>query len=179
MVLFSEEPIRAIQQFSSPLLDLAFILITQLGSRTILFAISMLIYWLLNKRHGFFASAVLLSNTVATDLLNDPFAMLRPSAQLQITSAPGYGFPSGHAQTATVLWTMLARKLRGRWIPLSLVFIPLVAFSRVYLGLHFIGDVLGELRSGSSLSWSPSGSRGDDCGRGFASGTSASSPFSC
>lgn len=143
MVLFSEEPIRIIQQFSSPLLDLAFLLITRLGSRTILFALAMFIYWLLDKRAGFFASVVLLSSTVVSDLLKAAFNMPRPSADLQVTPTPGNGFPSGHAQQATVFWTTLARELGGRWVPLALVVIPLVAFSRMYLGVHFLGDVLG------------------------------------
>jgi membrane-associated phospholipid phosphatase len=57
---------------------------------------------------------------------------------------PSYSFPSGHASTATVVWGGLSWLLRSRltrWLAIALI--PLVMFSRVYLGKHFIGDVIG------------------------------------
>ncbi len=42
--------------------------------------------------------------------------------------------------------------LRGWWILVAIVIITLVAFSRVYLGVHFVGDVLGGVAIGLGLS---------------------------
>jgi membrane-associated phospholipid phosphatase len=55
-----------------------------------------------------------------------------------------YGFPSGHVSGAVALWGGLAVLFRSRrliWLAPFLV--SLVAFTRLYLGVHFLGDVLG------------------------------------
>ncbi|MCQ1537238.1 phosphatase PAP2 family protein [Methanosarcina sp. KYL-1] len=55
-----------------------------------------------------------------------------------------YGFPSGHVSTTTALWGGAAlifgnRAIRG----MAPAVVLLMAFSRMYLGRHFLGDVLG------------------------------------
>ena len=56
-----------------------------------------------------------------------------------------YGFYSGHASSAfalaTFLWFILKRKHKTLGI-VMLVWAVLVAYSRVYLGVHYLGDVL-------------------------------------
>jgi membrane-associated phospholipid phosphatase len=61
-----------------------------------------------------------------------------------------YSFPSGHASTATVLWGGLYGLFRSPvacWLALALI--PLISFSRIYLGKHFLGDVIGGVVIGS------------------------------
>ncbi|UHG94752.1 phosphatase PAP2 family protein [Spirosoma oryzicola] len=64
----------------------------------------------------------------------------------------GYSFPSGHSATAMTLYGLLGywlvrgrRRIRSRWlVGFSAVgLILLVGFSRIYLGVHFLSDVLG------------------------------------
>jgi membrane-associated phospholipid phosphatase len=55
-----------------------------------------------------------------------------------------YGFPSGHTSIAIAFWGALALLFRKRW--LNFIVIPLIfliPFSRLYLGVHFVADVLG------------------------------------
>ncbi|WP_124980883.1 phosphatase PAP2 family protein [Nonlabens xiamenensis] len=56
-----------------------------------------------------------------------------------------YGFYSGHASNAvalaTFLWFLLRRKHKAIAV-VMLVWAGLVAYSRVYLGVHYLGDVL-------------------------------------
>jgi undecaprenyl-diphosphatase len=59
-----------------------------------------------------------------------------------IDTATGYSFPSGHAQTGTALYGMLAiitKKTAVRILCIFLIFG--VAFSRMYLGVHTLQDV--------------------------------------
>lgn len=64
----------------------------------------------------------------------------------------GYSFPSGHSATAMTLYGLLGywlvrgrRRIRSRWLVgvSALGLILLVGFSRIYLGVHFLSDVLG------------------------------------
>jgi membrane-associated phospholipid phosphatase len=55
-----------------------------------------------------------------------------------------FGFPSGHVALTTVLWRGTSSVFNSRTIsrlaPAAVLF---VAFSRMYLGRHFLGDILG------------------------------------
>jgi membrane-associated phospholipid phosphatase len=55
-----------------------------------------------------------------------------------------FGFPSGHTSSAFAVWGGLAVVLRRRWLAwLAALMIALIAFSRLYLGVHFLADILG------------------------------------
>jgi len=57
-----------------------------------------------------------------------------------------YGFPSGHTSAATALWGGIAMAFRKKSLCWAAVIISLlVGFSRMYLGRHFLGDVIGGL----------------------------------
>ncbi|MFQ5838825.1 MAG: phosphatase PAP2 family protein [Thermoplasmata archaeon] len=146
--LFSDGPIKALQELSSPLLDVLFLVITSTGSTLFLLAVTLLIYWLWDKRVGLLLGVVLLSSAAVNGLLKLLFDMSRPPSELHRTYAAGNGFPSGHAQQSTVFWSTAAFSLRGFWVPTATTLIVLVALSRVYLGVHFIGDVLGGIAFG-------------------------------
>ena len=59
-------------------------------------------------------------------------------------SAAGYSFPSTHVQLATTFWGsfMILCKKRIIWI-IGIVFIILVATSRLYLRVHWLSDIIG------------------------------------
>ncbi|MEZ4884424.1 MAG: phosphatase PAP2 family protein [Chitinophagales bacterium] len=65
-----------------------------------------------------------------------------------------YGFPSGHTSVAVSVWGALAILFRRKWITyLSIALIFLIPFSRIYLGVHFIADVLGGYLLGGAILW--------------------------
>ncbi len=79
------------------------------------------------------------------------FSRPRPPA-IAYYSVTGFSFPSGHSATAMTLYGLLgywwARRLRHTrlrvWVgTAATALILLVGFSRIYLGVHYLSDVLG------------------------------------
>lgn len=55
-----------------------------------------------------------------------------------------YGFPSAHAANTSALVCYITLVLRKCWLALCLVvWCALVCYSRMYLGVHYLGDLLG------------------------------------
>ncbi len=95
-----------------------------------------------------FISAVI--NSFLKDFFQDP----RPPENFMLDGGIGtsYGWPSGHAQIAVTLWGLLAYELKNKWISFgAIAFILLVAFSRMYLGVHDLGDVFAGLLIGGFI----------------------------
>jgi undecaprenyl-diphosphatase len=99
---------------------------------------------------------------VVTELLNlslkEAFQRPRPSLFHEIATLHSYSFPSGHAMTSAAVYGSVAALLaraypaRRRAILLgacSLVF--LIGLSRVYLGVHWITDVLAGWAAGAFI----------------------------
>lgn len=81
--------------------------------------------------------------------------MPRPSAlhpDIALDTFYGYGLPSGGAQSAAIVFSLLAlmSKNKFRWFYAGLGMIAIAA-SRVYIGAHFITDVVGGLLVGGVL----------------------------
>lgn len=63
-----------------------------------------------------------------------------------------WGFPSGHTSSAVVIWGGLASIFKKPWVTAAcILLIILIPFSRLYLGRHFIADVLGGFFLGGAL----------------------------
>lgn len=75
-----------------------------------------------------------------------------------------FGFPSGHASGAVAMWGGLAVIFRKRALAwLAPFFVALVVFTRLYLGVHFLADVLGGIVLGGLVlfvAWKLIGSGG-------------------
>ncbi len=149
---FGVDPIEALQRFAPPFLDALFVVITSTGSLLFFLAAMVLVYWLWDKRLGLFLGVLLLLSGALNAYLKALFGQPRPPAELhKPVPLTSNGFPSGHAQTTTASWSALALLRQGVWIPVAIVMAVLVAFSRVYLGVHFVGDVLGGVAIGLAL----------------------------
>jgi hypothetical protein len=92
------------------------------------------------------------------DILKLAFHGPRPywySTQVKaLSSETSFGVPSGHSQTAAGLWGMLAAEMKRPWawgVAVFLIF--MIGLSRLYLGVHFVHDVLAGWALGVLVLW--------------------------
>jgi len=92
-------------------------------------------------------------------LLKDLFARPRPSFEHPLVVETSYSFPSGQAMESLVVYGMLAyfavltlRSQRMRVVSVcgAAVVVALIGFSRVYLGAHYVSDVVGGFAAGGA-----------------------------
>lgn len=91
-------------------------------------------------------------------LLKNIFQRARPSFEHPLLTLSTYSFPSGHAAGATLFYGVLAaylccRLASWRWrvvvVALAALLVALVGLSRIYLGVHYLSDVLAAIASSS------------------------------
>ena len=111
-----------------------------------------LIYWCLDKRLGKHLAYVFLLANGANSLGKHAFRGPRPfwlDSKVGLSGETSYGIPSGHTESATVFYGFLAFWLKQRWMTaLALFMIVAMGLSRIYLGVHFVHDVLAGLLIG-------------------------------
>jgi undecaprenyl-diphosphatase len=90
-------------------------------------------------------------------LLKHFFHRERPVLENPLVTLSSYGFPSGHTMGATMLYGLLAlliwnsatsRPVRWASASAACLLILFIGFSRIYLGAHFLSDVLGAFAAG-------------------------------
>lgn len=125
-----------------------FRIITTLGSEGFFLVLLSIVYWSVNKPLGFWGLILMpLSIFVTSEIPKDIIRLPRPD--VRGITVPTYTFPSGHTSGAVSVWGYLAILLkRRRFWPWALAVVLLVGLSRVMLGYHYPGDVLGGLITG-------------------------------
>ncbi len=131
---------------------------TNLGSENFLFLVLPLIYWSIDARLGLQVALILIASNNLKPILKMAFAGPRPywvSSQVKaFVAESSFGIPSGHAQDAMSWWGILAVNLRKRWAwVVALLLIFFIGFSRLYLGAHFVHDVIAGWLVGGVLLW--------------------------
>ena len=125
-------------------------IITFLGSAAFVITVTVLALLLIkNKRIGLFMSIDLIVITIFQYILKPTFSRLRPVG-INLIEETNYSFPSGHSLTAMAFYGFIIYliyksnlKYKKLLITLLSILILLIGLSRVYLGVHFITDVLG------------------------------------
>ncbi|MDQ2977251.1 MAG: phosphatase PAP2 family protein, partial [Acidobacteriota bacterium] len=148
---------------SAPLTT-SMMVVTYLGSTVVVSCLAVLFgLYLLWRRQPYWLTVMVLSvfgGMGVNKLLKFVVHRARPHFNDPILSLTSYSFPSGHTMMATVLYGVLAAFLisktpRWSWrvliVAVAGCLILLVGFSRIYLGAHYLSDVLAALAEG--LAW--------------------------
>ncbi|HLB72352.1 MAG: phosphatase PAP2 family protein [Candidatus Methanoperedens sp.] len=142
-LLFNENINIYLQSLGNPAADRFFIAITSAGSQPVYFLLATLIFWCFSKQTGIRLMYVVLFSASLSIFAKNLFAMPRPPEYLHKIQENGFGFPSGHAQVSSGCWGYLGWKIRDFFVIIAAVMIISISLSRVYLGVHYAGDVLG------------------------------------
>ena len=140
----------ALEKIRTPFWNGVMSAVTQLGGEVIFIVAAVVVFWCVSKWEGYYLMTIAFCGTVLNQFLKlicrvprpwvrDPNFTIVESARAEAT---GYSFPSGHTQNAIGLLGGMARWGGRRWVRLGLTALALViAFSRMYLGVHTPADV--------------------------------------
>lgn len=140
----------ALEKIRTPFWNGVMSAVTQLGGEVIFIVAAVVVFWCVSKWEGYYLMTIAFCGTVLNQFLKlicrvprpwvrDPNFTIVESARAEAT---GYSFPSGHTQNAIGLFGGMARWGGRRWVRLGLTALALIiAFSRMYLGVHTPADV--------------------------------------
>lgn len=151
-----------LEKIRTPLIDKAMLAITVLGEETAFLVIALIFFWCVDKKKGYYIMSVGFIGTILNQILKlacrvprpwvrDPnFTILEQARE----AAAGYSFPSGHTQTAVGTFGAIAASTEKKWMRYTCILVAaLVGFSRMYIGVHFLSDVLVGAGMACMLIW--------------------------
>jgi undecaprenyl-diphosphatase len=151
-----------VHRFDTPLVDVVMRLFTFIGSFPVIAVVALVVLTWCWRRGDRDAFAGLLGVIAVNEGLNfglkHLFGRLRPNLFEEIATLHSYSFPSGHAMAAAAIYGMiavviarLAPSLRLSVGPVAVALALLIGLSRIYLGVHWITDVLAGYAAGATI----------------------------
>ena len=140
----------ALQQIRVPWLTSVLSYLTYFGGLYGFMVLSIIVFWCIDKRCGYFMLSLGFVGTVINQFLKILFRIPRPwildpsfePVEAAVPDAGGFSFPSGHTQNVFATFGGIFAWTKKAWLKiLCTVMILLVAFSRMYLGVHTPLDV--------------------------------------
>lgn len=153
VLLWIQENLR--NDFLTPV----FIFITKLGDAGFIFMVLVVLLLVFPKtrKTGLVAGVSLGGTSVLVNLiLKKLFCRVRPyewgnNLELLIEKQSDYSFPSGHTAAAFAVAVVIYRMMPKKYGVPALVFAFVMGFSRIYVGVHYLGDVVGGALTGTAV----------------------------
>lgn len=150
-----------LQTWHSPILDVFMIFMTHLGDGGLIGIVVTIGLLLFKKtrRLGMMMLVAILVNALLCNVILKPLVQrprpftMNPSISLLINAPTDYSFPSGHTSIAFAMVSVLAWRGEKRWTWLTFVIASLIAFSRMYLYVHYPTDILSGILVGLISGW--------------------------
>lgn len=104
-------------------------------------------------------SIAVITSAIFNIILKNIFTRERPNI-LKLVSETSYSFPSGHAMINITLYTMLilliwkyikGKKTKYIMTSACLILTALIGYSRIYLGVHYVTDIIGGWLAGFAV----------------------------
>lgn len=116
------------------------------------------LYWSIHSGLGLRVGLMLLTSNSINHIFKVALGGPRPywvsERVLPLAAETSFGVPSGHSQIAAGVWGISASFLRKPWAWIgAVVVVFLIGFSRMYLGVHFLHDVLSGWLLGGLTLW--------------------------
>ncbi|MCB1777517.1 MAG: LssY C-terminal domain-containing protein, partial [Candidatus Competibacteraceae bacterium] len=149
-----------LQQLRTPLGDRIMVALTEMGDAAVTIpVVTVVLVWLLWRRawrDALYWLAAIGFGALAVVIIKVTLQTPRPVALY--SGADAYSFPSGHATLSTVTYGFLAVLVadtfssRWRWTPYATAALLIlgIAFSRLYLGAHWLADVTAGISLGTA-----------------------------
>lgn len=143
------------EYFSSPLMDSVMVLITKLGDRGFIW-IAIGVILLISKKYrkiGFtmliaLAITSIIGEGIIKNIIQRPRAFITfPDVEIIIRPPLSYSFPSGHTASSFAAAVVLGYYIKNLKV-LFYFFAALVAFSRIYLFVHYPSDIIAGILLG-------------------------------
>ncbi len=144
-----------LQNIRSGLLNEVLMVVTDFITSPVMYLAMAILYWCFNKKAGYYIAMNIGLGSMVNQALKNTFCVYRPwiknpdikPVPKAFESATGYSFPSGHTQIASSEFLSVAVwQKKRKWLVGVCVFMTLlVMFTRNYLGVHTLSDVVASL----------------------------------
>lgn len=137
------------QSFRNDFLDFFFQIFNEFGDELVFLVVASILWWVVNKHFAYRFMMIFLTSVAVNDIFKNLVKRPRPYTSSTVVSITeptyGYSFPSGHAQNAGTMALVLNERYGkvAKWVqPALIAIVTLVMLARIYLGQHYLSDVI-------------------------------------
>lgn len=148
---FDEAGYLLVRSLECDFFDNYFLFVTRMGNENVIIVFIIMLLFVLKDRERILLLFSSLISVVSNQGIKHLLMRKRPDV-LHLIKQGGYSYPSGHSMIAVAVYGLLiyfvCSKIKNKYLKygLSLLLVLLIisiGISRIYVGVHYISDVLG------------------------------------